>query len=47
MREIRKEEMLKIEGGADPILITSIIGVMVTFIVGVLHGYANPKNCNN
>lgn len=47
MRELKKEEMVKVEGGTDPILTTSIIGLIVTFVVGVLHGYANPKSCNN
>ena len=47
MRQIEKEEMLNIEGGANPILITSIIGVIITFVVGVLHGYSNPKSCND
>lgn len=47
MREIKVEEMKKIEGGANGILITSIITAVVTFITGILHGYSNPKNCNN
>ena len=46
MREIKKEEMKKIEGGANGIFIGSIIGLIVTFVVGVLHGYSNPKICN-
>lgn len=47
MREISKEEMMKVDGGANAILITSIIGVIATFVVGVLSGYSNPQKCNN
>ena len=46
MREINNMEMKEIEGGANPILIGSIIGVVVTFVVGLLHGFSNPKICN-
>lgn len=46
MREIKKDEMLKIKGGADPVFITSIVGVVVTLVIGILHGYSNPKKCN-
>lgn len=47
MREIKKEEMKMVEGGANGIFVGSIIGIVVTFIVGVLHGYSNPKTCND
>ena len=47
MREIKKEEMIKVEGGTNGIFIGSVIGIVVTFIVGVLHGYSNPKTCND
>lgn len=46
MREIKKDEMIRIEGGADPVLVTSIVGVIVTLVIGILHGYSNPKKCN-
>ena len=46
MREINNMEMKEIEGGANLILIGSIIGVVVTFVVGLLHGFSNPKICN-
>lgn len=45
MREIDKKEMLKIEGGANAILITSIVTAVVTFITGIFHGYSNPREC--
>ena len=47
MRELRKQEMLKIDGGADPILITAIVTGLITFITGILSGYSNPTKCNN
>ena len=47
MRELKNEEMTMVEGGGDPVLIGTIIGIVVTFVVGVLHGYANPKSCND
>ena len=47
MREINKKEMLSIEGGADPVLVTAIVSAIVTFIVGIFSGYSNPKRCNN
>ena len=46
MREINDKEMMKIEGGANPVIVSSIIGVVVTFVVGLLHGFSNPKICN-
>lgn len=39
MIELRKEDMLNINGGANAILITTIIGTIITFIVGTLKGY--------
>lgn len=44
MIELRKEDMLNINGGANAILITTIIGTIITFIVGTLKGYSNPEN---
>ena len=46
MIELRKEDMLNINGGANAILITTIIGTIITFIVGTLKGYSNPEKCN-
>lgn len=46
MKKLEKEELLLVEGGANSILIGSIVGVIVTFVVGLLHGYSNPKSCN-
>lgn len=46
MKEIKKEEMLRVDGGANGIFITSIVTAIITFVVGIFHGYANPKLCN-
>lgn len=46
MREIKKEEMVRIEGGANPLMITSVVAAIITFLVGAFHGYSNPKTCN-
>jgi len=46
MKELDKKEMLSIDGGANGILITSIITAVITFITGIFHGYSNPKVCN-
>ncbi len=46
MIELRKEDMLKVNGGANAVLITTIIGTIITFIVGTLNGYSNPEKCN-
>ena len=47
MRELKKEELTMIDGGADPVLVGTIVGIIITFVVGILHGYANPKSFNN
>lgn len=46
MRELRKEEMIKIDGGGNGITITAVVIGVITFVIGILHGYANPKSCN-
>ena len=46
MIELRKEDMLNVNGGANAILITTIIGTIITFIVGTLKGYSHPEKCN-
>ena len=47
MKELRKEEMKKVEGGTSPVVVSSIIGVVITFLIGVFHGYSNPESCRN
>ena len=47
MKELKKEEMKKIDGGTSSIIVSSIIGVIITFLIGVFHGYNNPESCRN
>lgn len=47
MRELNKEEMKSVNGGVSAAAIVSIVVGVVTFIVGALEGYTNPKKCNN
>ncbi len=49
MHEIKKEEMMKVEGGniTTGAIIASAIAVVISFITGALSGYANPSKCNN
>ncbi len=46
MKELKKEEMLEVNGGASTIFIASVIGTIITFVVGALKGYSNPEKCN-
>lgn len=48
MKEIDDAEMLEIDGGsATTVVIASmIVSAVVSFVVGVLHGYVNPIECN-
>lgn len=46
MRELKRDEMLKIEGGASGAVVAIIIGAIVSFFSSVLYGYSNPKKCN-
>lgn len=47
MKRLKNEEMMKIEGGASPIVVSSIVGVVITFLIGLFHGYSNPEACRN
>lgn len=47
MYELKEKEMKQIEGGANGIFVTAIITGIITFVTGILHGYSNPKKCNN
>ena len=47
MKELKKEEMKEVAGGASPVVVSSIIGVVITFLIGVFHGYSNPESCRN
>ena len=46
MKRLSNEEMLNVEGGANSLLIVTVISGIVTFVTGILHGYSKPKKCN-
>ena len=46
MKELTKKEMQKIEGGVSPTVIVTAVTAIITFIIGALEGYSNPKKCN-
>lgn len=49
MKELKQKEMLEIDGGAsEAIMVTAMatVSAIITFFVGVLSGYVNPKSCN-
>jgi len=49
MAKLNDEELKGIQGGLLKIAMSKIaigIGIGISFIVGVLHGYQNPLPCN-
>lgn len=45
MNELKKTELEEIKGGFSWTLAIGL-SVVITFIIGVLEGYTNPKECN-
>ncbi len=45
--ELTKREMLNIAGGSVSWGTVSIIGGVISFIIGIISGYTNPTRCNN
>lgn len=46
MKILDNIEMKRVDGGANGILIGTVVAVIVSFISGILSGYSNPKKCN-
>lgn len=46
MKEINKNEMLLIEGGASSTAVIGIVAAIVSFALGIIEGYLKPKSCN-
>lgn len=45
MHILIREELLQIKGGGW-LLITGIVGGVVTFIIGIVDGFLRPLSCN-
>ncbi len=46
--ELNETEMIKARGGGGiTVPIVSVIGGIITFILGAISGYTNPTRCNN
>jgi len=46
MRELTANEMKKIEGGVNWVVVTFVSGA-ISFVIGIIDGMINPKKCNN
>lgn len=46
MKELNKNELMKIDGGSSTVLIVSVIAGFINFVTGILSGYSNPQKCN-
>lgn len=47
MKELNNKEMMLVEGGANWLVVGSIVAGLISFISGILSGYSNPVKCNN
>lgn len=45
MRVVTEEELKSINGGFNTTLAV-VLGVVATFIIGIINGYTNPEKCN-
>jgi len=46
MKELTKEELKKVSGGAISTKLLALIPLGVSFIVGLIDGYLRPLKCN-
>ena len=49
MKELNKEELINIEGGAikSAVTIGFIVGGIITFAIGVVNGLLRPLGCSS
>ena len=47
MRSLKKEEMLKIQGGGISAWVVFGIGTLLSFLAGVIDGFTRPLSWNN
>ena len=46
MRKINNEEMKQINGGSRNWGILAGVGAAVSFFIGIIDGWTNPRKCN-
>lgn len=46
MNKLKKEEMLKVNGGGFSFGFLALIGSGIVFIVGLIDGFVRPLKCN-
>lgn len=46
MKNLEKEEMLKINGGAISAGVWALIGGAIVFMIGLVDGFVRPLKCN-
>lgn len=44
MKVVNEEELKSINGGFNTTLAV-VLGVVATFIIGIINGYTNPEKC--
>lgn len=47
MKQLKNEELYSVEGGAIKWGVFGGIAAAISFIIGFIDGYTNPKKCNN
>ena len=43
---MNNEELMSIKGGVSKTILIGGLGVIISFIIGVLDGYMRPLSCN-
>lgn len=46
MKKLKKDEMLKINGGAASFGVWALIGGGIVFLIGLIDGFVRPLKCN-
>lgn len=46
MNELKKSELMKVNGGGFGLGLGFLVGGLATFIIGVIDGYVRPLKCN-
>jgi len=46
MRKLKEQEMKKINGGVNWVVVT-FVSAALSFVIGMVDGLINPKKCNS